>query len=154
MPPKAKTAPSRRKKAAPRWPSDPLERCHQRWVHLFFGALEVIGRRDRAILDRLLLSLETSGLAGWRGDALVLRPEALDQNPSDKILENASSFYREPRTPPLRGRRKQGRLRPPFLLVLMTYYRYLHSERLKGPLRNLRGQASASTRALAGCGKS
>ena len=117
-------------------------------MRLFFGVLEAIRRRDRAMLDGLLLSLEVSGLAAWQGDALSLSSEAALMNPSDKTLENAERFYQNPPKPGLRGRRKRGRLRPPYLVVLMTYYRYLYIERSNGSsVPKTRGE-SASDRAL------
>jgi hypothetical protein len=97
------------------------------------------------MLDGVLLSLQTSGLAEWQGDALVLSPDAVASSPSDKTLRNVERFYLNPPEVNLRGRRKHGRLRPAYLLVLQTYYRNLYNERANGILR---GEASASARAL------
>ena len=97
------------------------------------------------MLDGLLLSLQAAGLAGWQGDALGLSSEAVLMNPSDKTLENAARFHADPPKPGLRGRRKHGRLRPPYLSILLAYCEHLYHER---SVSKTRGQDSASARAL------
>lgn len=112
-------------------PSDALERCHQRWVDLFFGILRAIWRYDRNLALGVMLAFQKSKLADFQGDALSFIPNLLDLKPSDEILRRTGPFRQQATIPPLRGRIRRGRLRPPYYAIHLTYYRYLYEERAK-----------------------
>ena len=132
-----------------KFPSNPIERSQQRWVDLFFGVLCAIGRRDRRLAQGLMLAFKEAGLAKYQGDELSFVPGLLDLNPTDAILEKTRPFRYGASIPSLRGRIRRGRTRPPYLSLLMQYYRVLYEERLKASRKQrLLGAKTPSERAV------
>jgi hypothetical protein len=126
--------------------TDPLERSYQRWSDLFFGILELVRARDRALWNGLLLALREAGLAEWHGDSLTLTSATGELIPSDETLLRAARFKKMRGVPKLRGGLKKGQLRPNYLFILMTYYRVLGEERRQA--RQGRGSEAAHERAI------
>jgi hypothetical protein len=130
------------------FPADPLERCHLRWHGLFFGVWRALCRRDPRLITGLLLALKRNGLADYHGDVLTFNPEVFERNPSHGVLEKAERFRSTAEFPRLKGKIRFGHTRPPYLLILLDYYRALYEERSKLSPKRQRGEEAANERAL------
>lgn len=130
------------------FPTDPLERSQHRWVDLFFGVLEAIRKHDRNLAFGIMLALEEAGLAEYHGDLLAPISGLFELNPSDDILRKTSPFRLAASIPPLRGRVKHGRARPPYLFILMQYYKALFEQKSPRSPRKLQGEEPPHERAV------
>lgn len=151
-------------------PTDPLERCHRRWVNLFYGTVLAFTKWDHdkhhdrlGLSDRIALAWQQADLADYNRDVLDLLPEVMQPNPPDWVLEKSGAFLRSlypqdaPSLPDLRGRRKGGALRPPWNFAIRSRYsRLLQQEQQKdrearaaGKRARERGGKAPHERALA-----
>jgi len=81
-------------------PFHPIDRCHQRWIDLFFGVWRVLYQHDPNLVHGLLESMRNQGLL----DDDFLSGNLFSIDPPDEVLKGVRTFRATAAIPKLRGK--------------------------------------------------
>jgi hypothetical protein len=144
---------AQRKKKSPPAPvlsQTDLERCHRRWLCLWFGVTGLLEKEEPWAHDRLRVKLERHGLIsaaivepdgkGYLRERASLQGGFTRTVPSDALLLRAAAFSADDTPVPLRGR---ARARPPALRMAMSYFSARAAAEKQPGAARLRGEGAA-----------